>query len=1092
MFYCRFVIIFACRCAASYKTDRTLFYMKYFRLLIIIVILCFPALAKAQFYTVGDDPGRLKWYSIETPGYKIIYPSGLDSLARVYGGLLEKYRIPVSRSAGYAPGEMTRVKMPVILHAYNAQSNGSVAWAPKRIDLFTSPEGYEAEAMPWADMLAIHESRHVAQMQFGMSNAFKPFKWIFGEMFAGAMAGVYPGQWMLEGDAVVAETALTTAGRGRSGDFLNYYMAAFDSGDFGNWNRWRYGSYRYYTPDHYALGYMALSGIRYRTGKTDITGTYLQYFSKRPYDVISYRTVSRKLTGKGFRKTFDDTMRMYHDIWSEEKEQRAPFIPSVQISDTARIYTEYSDIVTYGDKIYALKSSLDKSKALVMTDNTGKEKVLTFFGNISGPLWHAPGSSRIWWSENIYDERWTQKINSVIMYYDLEKDRKRTFKKDGKRFCPTTSPSGKYLVTVEYPVKGGSGIEILEISNGRRAAYINAPDSLQIIEALWLGDRIFMTGISEKGYSLYSTGIPEMNLTGKATGSDNEHTAAAEQADRLDKDNGTAAWNTLLAPQPVKIRRLQARGNELLFTSDKNGVNELYSFSTESGKLRQLTSTAYGATDFCFSEDGKTLYYAASTADGKLLKCTRSSDLLDRETGFSDIHRYRIADEMSRQEKELAETFGRKAREQERDEKDDMADSEPGNDGETAFSQPERYRKAAHLFNIHSWAPVYFNVDNIMEMSYDNYYDLASLGAAAVFQNHLGTMTGQIGYSAHQDPYDTTAWRHSGHVKFTYTGLYTVIEASVDFNDRASRDYSFNRYNLNGTPYMMSMTGAGSEKPYVQGNLTVYIPFNLSSGGWSRGIIPQVSYTLTNDRYDTGIIDYDLIPDEENANVVRPVPTSREDCKTILRQRLSGSLRMYTMRNTATSEIYPDWGIGMETGVSFNPGLAGWFSPVGYLYLYGYLPGITPNQGLRLSGIWQRQLKGDSIFDTGTVNTLPRGLSNLGDLSNTILSYRQSAKVTADYAIPIYLGDFSIGPVFYGKRALLTPHFDWTFFKGGGLYSVGASLQIEFGCFFWIGAPVSIGVTWSYNGGPSWNSFVDRGIPMNRNYIGPVFSLSLP
>ena len=109
-----------------------------------------------------------------------------------------------------------------------------------------------------------------------------------------------------------------------------------------------------------------------------------------------------------------------------------------------------------------------------------------------------------------------------------------------------------------------------------------------------------------------------------------------------------------------------------------------------------------------------------------------------------------------------------------------------------------------------------------------------------------------------------------------------------------------------------------------------------------------------------------------------------------------------------------------------------------------------------------------------------------------ILRYRQTAKVTADYAIPIYLGDFSIGPVFYGKRALLTPHFDWTFFKGGGLYSVGASLQIEFGCFFWIGAPVSIGVTWSYNGGPSWNSFVDRGIPMNRNYIGPVFSLSLP
>ena len=1035
--------------------------MKYFRLLTFIVFLCSPALAKAQFYTVGDDPGRLKWYSIETPEFKIIYPSGLDSLARVYGGLLEKYRIPVSRSAGYAPGEMTRIKMPVILHAYNAQSNGSVAWAPKRMDLFTSPEGYEAEAMPWADMLAIHESRHVAQMQFGMSNAFKPFKWIFGEMFAGAMAGVYPGQWMLEGDAVVAETALTTAGRGRSGDFLNYYMAAFDSGDFRNWNRWRYGSYRYYTPDHYALGYMALSGIRYRTGKADITGTYLQYFAKRPYDVISYRTVSRKLTGKGFRKTFDDTMRMYHDIWSEEKEQRAPFIPSVLISDTARIYTEYSDIVTYGDKIYALKSSLDKSKALVMTDNTGKEKVLTSFGNISGPLWHAPGSSRIWWSENIYDERWTQKINSVIMYYDLEKDRKRTFKKDGKRFCPTTSPSGKYLVTVEYPVKGGSGIEILEISNGRRAAYINAPDSLQITEALWLGDRMFIAGISANGYGLYSIVIPEMN-----------HQSEESREIQADKALKTI-WNTLLAPQPVKIRRLQARGKDILFTSDRNGVNELYCFSAESARLTQLTSTEYGATDFCFSEDGKMLYYAASTDGGKLLKCTPSSELADRKAAFSDIHRYRIADELSRQERELSENDSTRS-------------------VTVEFSEPERYRKFPHLFNIHSWAPVYFNVDNIMEMSYDNYYDLASLGAAAVFQNNLGTMTGQIGYSAHQDPYNTEAWRHSGHAKFTYTGLYPVIEASVDFNDRASRDYNFNRYILDGSPYMLSMTGAGSGKPYVQGNLSVYIPFNFSSGGWSRGIIPRVSYTLSNDRYHTGICNYDLVRDENNPNIATPVFNNVEAGKKLLRQSLSASLRMYTMRTTAHSEIYPDWGIGMETGVSFNPGLAGWFSPVGYLYLYGYLPGITQNQGLKLTGTWQGQLKGDSVFDTGALNTLPRGLSNLGDLSNMILRYRQTAKVTADYAIPIYLGDFSIGPVFYGKRALLTPHFDWTFFKGGGLYSVGASLQIEFGCFFWIGAPVSIGVTWSYNGGPSWNSFVDRGIPMNRNYIGPVFSFSLP
>ena len=47
--------------------------------------------AKAQFYSLGDDPGRLRWRTFETPHYRIVYPRGLDSLALVYGNEFEKY-----------------------------------------------------------------------------------------------------------------------------------------------------------------------------------------------------------------------------------------------------------------------------------------------------------------------------------------------------------------------------------------------------------------------------------------------------------------------------------------------------------------------------------------------------------------------------------------------------------------------------------------------------------------------------------------------------------------------------------------------------------------------------------------------------------------------------------------------------------------------------------------------------------------------------------------------------------------------------------------------------------------------------------------
>ena len=169
-----------------------------------------------------------------------------------------------------------------------------------------------------------------------------------------------------------------------------------------------------------------------------------------------------------------------------------------------------------------------------------------------------------------------------------------------------------------------------------------------------------------------------------------------------------------------------------------------------------------------------------------------------------------------------------------------------------------------------------------------------------------------------------------------------------------------------------------------------------------------------------------------------------------------------------------------------------WVSPAAYAYLYGYLPGITKTQGLRLSATAQFALDKQAILHTGVINTLPRGFSGSSPLNDLLIQQQSSLKISADYAIPVYVGDFSIGSVFYGKRALVTPHFDYSFFNGGGLFSAGLTAQIEFGCFFWIGAPISIGVTWSYNGGPSFNALAADGMDMNRHYIGPAISFSLP
>ena len=129
--------------------------MRYLKPAVFLLCIFIYTSASAQFYVTGDNPAKLKWNSICSENYHIIYPKGSDSLAVEYARKLETFRIPVSRTTGYLPGGTGKYRMPVVMHAFNT-SNGSVAWAPKRMDLFTLPTPYDPDPMPWSTMLSVH------------------------------------------------------------------------------------------------------------------------------------------------------------------------------------------------------------------------------------------------------------------------------------------------------------------------------------------------------------------------------------------------------------------------------------------------------------------------------------------------------------------------------------------------------------------------------------------------------------------------------------------------------------------------------------------------------------------------------------------------------------------------------------------------------------------------------------------------------------------------------------------------------------------------------------------------------------------------
>ena len=130
-------------------------------LLICLCLLALPFAAAAQIFTQGSDPGNLRWWRIDTPNYRIIYPEGTDSLARIYAMDLERLREATGRSIGMVPGESRwKKRTPVILHTHSDFSNGSMFCAPYRMDLFTRPDPYGGDPTPWELSLTAHEPRH--------------------------------------------------------------------------------------------------------------------------------------------------------------------------------------------------------------------------------------------------------------------------------------------------------------------------------------------------------------------------------------------------------------------------------------------------------------------------------------------------------------------------------------------------------------------------------------------------------------------------------------------------------------------------------------------------------------------------------------------------------------------------------------------------------------------------------------------------------------------------------------------------------------------------------------------------------------------
>ena len=986
-----------------------------------VLILTCNVRAFAQFTVLNGEKSSTKWTRTLTGNYMVIYPEGEDSLGMRFANLLEYYRRPVGFTAGYLPNQQFANPMPIVLHTHNATSNGAVIMAPRRMEIFTFPEAYSATPpVSWERLLAIHENRHVAQMQFAASGFWTWFKKPFGEMAPLFIESLHMNMALAEGDAVVAETALTNSGRGRTADFLSYIRMAFDNGDTRNWFRWRYGSQCRYTPDHYRVGYMTVAGARYLYDAPMFMSEYL-HKSSYPFRFNAMASTLKDFSGKKFKKTWDEITNAFSDIWKADDLARGPFQTIETVSkDRSRFYSVLKGAVeTANGKVYAVHAALDKATELVEVQPDGSLKHIRAF-NAASKLAYSPYTDCIYWSETVPDVRWEMYESSRIRMIKPGKSSISDFTADGRYVNPAVSADGRLLAAADYSVPGQTGLVLFSLEDGRELRSIKSLPGLQITELAFQGDEIVFTGISDEGMGLYMTDFNGIRI--------------------------------LENPVPFKLSDMIAHDGVIYFTSDKNGTQEIYSY--QGGVMKQLTNTKYGVSG-PFFRNGE-LHFIALTPQGKVI--SRANEEFGKTVAYADRASYPIADTLTAQESRFHY-----------------------NPGNSVRLYTENYNKTAHAFNIHSWVPIYINRQGVVGSMSGYGFENASLGAMAYFQNLTSTLDGSMGLSLHVNPFEAmesdekddqgnpvvplSAWTAGFHLNMNYTGLFPVFNLTLDIGDRPSAKVVQGIDPNNDSVYVASAR-SDNKLPYIGGSLTMSFPLNFSHGGWNRMLKPFVGVLASTDRLADS---YYKIKYNETWGVYEPDEALTYGFHRNIRF-IAGAMGGVELP-VPQSAIYPRLGVGGGFQYSSNM-----LSDRLYATVYGYLPGITSTSGLKLTASTQIKTKDKypDIWGFDTYDMAPRGF-------DAIYMMDEAFKFSADYAIPILPIDLAIWQYAYIRNLDFIPFADYSVLRNiminDDLYSVGAELLFRFEKLLFLSNTLKMGVRGSYNGG----SLYDR-LGMDNRY----------
>ena len=663
--------------------------LKYVWVILLFSLIIIHSEVNAQYFSNGEDPASVKWNQIKAGKFRIIYPQNYSEMAQHYINLM---RLTSPNVAGpYL--NMNKIKrVPVVLHNRTTTSNAMVPIAPYRMEFFEMPP-QNSYPQIWSKQLALHEYRHVVQMNKMNQGLTRGLFFVFGEQGIAAVMGLWLPFWFIEGDAVFSETVFSHSGRGRTPDFMYPLKAQILDKRIYKYDKAVYGSYRDFVPDHYTLGYQlhTYGTDHYGIGMWNFT---LNRVARRPYYLVPFTTAIKKQTGRFKVQFYNQALKSLSLKWWIEDKASGDSLIRI-ISPENRFYTNYLFPNPEDDgSVIVEKTGIDDINRFVRITIDGKEERLFTPGydfyeslSVSGDV--------ICWNEKSYDPRWDMQNYSVIKLYDLNTKKVRQLTRKSRYFAPSLSHNGKKIATVFVSHESGYAIHILNASSGNILKEISTEDNLFFMTPHWSEDDRYLVAVvlGERGKSII----------------------------RVDVETGDLEY---LIPFSFKeIKWPVMHGQWVVYTATYEGKDNLYALNINTHQTFRVLDARFGAVYPRFSNDGQTLWFSNYTADGHRLAKMDFNPSDFQPLDLNRLHYSYVADRLTK-----PGTFNL----------DDVQVPD------SAYAE-KRYRKGGHLFNLHSWAPLGVDVDNYS----------VSPGATLLSQNILSTSVAILSYQ--YDPNEQTS-----------------------------------------------------------------------------------------------------------------------------------------------------------------------------------------------------------------------------------------------------------------------------------------------------------------------------------------------